>query len=165
MTASSIRLKSLEFDDSEDGPIRVVASFPADLMYSLAAIHGAIPPMVFADAGAKHSKALYDFVSTYLANRFYDDGVAEAAPAYTVFSTAVRLAYHPTGSKDLDAPQQKLARALGEALSDLIGGDEDKSMERIQLAAMLSQVVINEGWRQVTPIGRVTHYSDSTPIR
>lgn len=152
--AGPIHLKALEFTDPEEGPSRVTASFPADLLYSLAAFHGVLPSHVLTPGAAQHSGEFYGFVTGYVANRFYDDGVNEAAPSYQVFSGAHTLASFPAGSKKDSAPQQRLARALDEALSDLIGGSEEKQVERAQLAAMLSQTVINHGWREVTPIGR-----------
>lgn len=164
MTASAIHLKALEFDDPEDGPARIVASFPAPLLYDLAVIHGAIPPVVLTPGAAEHQRLLYSFVSGYVANRFFEDGLNEPAPRYAVFSGTNQLAYHPVGSKDSDAPQQKLAQALDAALSDMVSNtdkaDVDQTAERAQLAAMLSQTVINQGWRQVTPIGRKAHYTE-----
>lgn len=156
MTDDSIHLKSLKFSDPDEGPTRVVASFPADLLYSLAVLHGAIPPIVLTPDANEHSGEFYSFVSGRIANKYFDNGLQEAVHRYDVFSGAVQLAYHPTGSKDPDAPQQQLAGNLFMAISDHLGASPsaETNAERREIAEVLAQTVINYGWRQVTPIGR-----------
>lgn len=154
MTTESIHLKALKFGDHESGgPTRVVADFPAEILYTLARIHGAIPHIVLTADAAQHSAEFYSFVIGRVVNRFYEDGVDEAVPGYGVFSREHVLAWH---ERDSNAARQELADQLEQTISIHFGEAEtaDTATERRELAGVLAQIVVNHGWRKVVTIGR-----------
>lgn len=154
MSESSIELKALEFDQNDSGPDWVTARFPAQLLYTLAAFHGPLPPLLFRPATNEQFSEFYGFVSGYVASRFFDDGLNDAAPRHSIIDGQYQLAYHEVGSKAPDAPQQVLAEQLAGAISAHFGesSNAQTNHERRDLAERLAQCVINHGWRQTTPI-------------
>lgn len=154
MSGNSIHLKALAFDDPEAGPTQVTASFPADTLYALATLVGQLPPLLFRNEAYAHLGGFYGFVSTYVANRFYEDGLNDAMPRFDLLDGQYTLTYHETGTKAADSPRQLLAGHLFMAIADHLGASasQQTNHERRELAEALAQTVINFGWRQVTSL-------------
>lgn len=146
MTTPTMRLHSMTFDDGE--PHTVTVALPAETLYFLATLVGRLPTSFLSEEFRPHVTEFYHFVTSGLANRFYEDGLTEAVGSPWHHRYAVVFVTQGLTGERFEPERELLRTHLMEALEDpRVVPRSGSAPSAKDVAEVLASALEAQGWR------------------